>query len=265
MSNNTELTVTADATAEVPAPRPAPGPSMLAVLRLAVEQKLDAGAIDALSRVFETERRNEAERLFNEAIIRFHQHCPDILKSAAVTFTTRKGGAFDSRFAKFDQMVDVAKPHLLQEGLWFRHSSTDEGGKAIVATCWVFHEAGHTSEGSTFRVPISQGYLSDGHDAASALSFALRRSFQMALGIVPRDEDNDGKGLTRKPPITNKQLQELTDLITETNSDNEKFWSLVGVANMAELPTLEGWRYQTVREVLVQKKLKLRKEKGETL
>ena len=161
--------------------------SIEGLLLAAVEH---GATVDQLERLMELRRQLQAEaskRAYDEAMARFQQACPAIVKDKPVL---DKYGKLRYHYAPLDKIVSQVKALIGDCGFSYAIDSIQEPG-IVGAICVVKHAAGH-SEDSRFAVPIqTDAYMSEPQKYASALTFAKRYAFCNAFGIMTADEDDD--------------------------------------------------------------------------
>jgi len=134
----------------------------------------------------------QAKREFDDAMTAFQAECPVITKGRGV----RDGGGVKLyEYAPFEDVIAAVKPFLQTHGFSFDLNTDVESKDGwVVAICTAKHRGGH-SESKSVKLPIGSGTraMSTTQIYAAALSFASRRAFQNAFGIVCAGEDKDGK------------------------------------------------------------------------
>lgn len=174
-----------------------------ALFRAAIERGPEGVAV--MERLVAVRRELNAEaakRAFDDALAGFQDECPPVEKTKGVP---TKAGSLAYRYAPFEQILDAVKPTMRKFGFSFT-LDTDTASEAgwVIAKCKVTHAAGH-SEVSSAKFPLGDGtqIMSKTQVYAAALTFASRRVFCNAFGIVTKGEDTDGqwdlKPKTRKP------------------------------------------------------------------
>lgn len=168
------------------------------LFRFAMEK---GGGVETIERLMTIRRElnaEEAKRAFDSAMAAFQSDCPVVDKPTSVKDNS---GTRAYSFASLDHVIATVKPTLEKHG--FSHKfDTDVKSEPgwVIAMCIVTHRAGH-SETSTAKFPLGAGtrIMSTTQIYAAALTFACRRVFQNAFGIVCAGEDTVEKGLRQKP------------------------------------------------------------------
>jgi len=233
--------------------RTAPPPisiSAAEMLTAAINKGIDAQGIETLARVYQEMEAKRAEREYTAALLAFQDECPLIRKTSAISFLTKKGNNFNSRFARLSDILVQIRPMLKKHG--FAVSFDQEPREKKTATICVLRHIGGHSTRTAFEVPTDTAPLiSDQHSAASATSFAERYALQLALGIVPSEDDDGKAAFTSQEVINQQQRDELQRLVDETKSDTPAFWAYAGVQQLDDLPAS---KFNAVRLALVQRK-----------
>ena len=139
-----------------------------------------------------------AKAAFDQAMAAFQDECPQIVKTKGVP---TKSGAIAYKYVAFESILQVVKPLLKKHGFKFKlDTDTASADGWVIATCEITHESGH-SETSKAKFPLGTKteIMSVTQQYAAALTFASRRVFCNALGIVTVGEDIDGQTVTKPP------------------------------------------------------------------
>lgn len=168
--------------------RPSDDPQSL--IALAIEKGVPLGDLVAMRREWRAEKAKEA---FDAAMAAFQTECPVIYKTKAGGQT--KCGDVAYKYAAFEDILAQVKPLLQKHGFSFQLGTDVESKDGwVIARCKVTHSHGHcdTTE-AKFPLGTKTGVMSDTQVYAAALSFASRRAFQNAFGIITAGEDMDGR------------------------------------------------------------------------
>lgn len=166
------------------------------VLTYAIEKGVNLQDIVAVRRELKAEADKAA---FDNALAAFQAECPRILKSRGVADNV---GKLLYRFAPFEDIVSTVGPLLQKYGFSYQlDTDTESQDGWVIAKCHLTHAAGHCRT-STAKFPIGTGtrLMSQTQVYAAALSFASRRVFCNAFGIVPVGEDDDGAAGAKPKP-----------------------------------------------------------------
>lgn len=168
------------------------------IIRFAIEK---GASVETLERMMVVRRELQAEAAkaaFDAAMRDFQAECPVIVKGKSVP---DKSGRLAYRYAPFEDILAQIRPLLHKHGFSYT-LDTDVKSEAgwVIAQCVVTHCAGHSHE-STAKFPLSSGtaIMSTTQIYAAALTFASRRVFCNAFGIVTGGEDTDGRTTAPRP------------------------------------------------------------------
>lgn len=207
---------------------------------IAAAKDADPANLEKLMELQERWENRQAQRSFSEALAAFQSECPIIQK-------TRKG--HNSLYASYDDIIREIRPLLQKHGLSVRFS-TSQAESSLHVTCIVSHAAGHCEE-STLTIPVDASMrANDSQKVGSANSYARRYAIMNALNIVVSEEDDDGTaGCTVE--VTEKQADEIFELIQETGTDLDKFLDWAGCGSVNELPAT---KYKAAKQLLQAKR-----------
>jgi len=166
-----------------------------AILRYGIEKGADMQAIMVVRRELQEEF---AKAAFDSAFAAFQAECPVITKQKGVP---DRSGHTAYKYAPFEDIIAQVKPILQKHGFSYTlDTDTESKDGWVVARCHVTHAAGHTAT-STAKFPLGTktGIMSDTQVYAAALTFASRRVFCNAFGLVTAGEDMDGRIGKPKP------------------------------------------------------------------
>jgi ERF superfamily len=167
------------------------------IVRYALERGASVDVIERMMTVRRELKAESAKEAFERALAQFQFDCPPIVK--------QKDGAKNAyKFAPIDVIVHITREVRKANGLSYRFDGEFTPTSAT-AICKVTHCDGH-SETSRFTAPIDakNPMMSDPQRAGGAMTFAQRRAYCMAFGIVTADEDldaRDEKAAKAKLPI----------------------------------------------------------------
>lgn len=256
-----ELVLTREVGVDRPRGQPLAIQDFESVLRYAIEKGAPLQDIMAVRKELKTEADKAA---FDQALAAFQAECPVILKD--MTVADNVGKRLYS-YAPFERIVQTVAPLLQKHGFSFQlDTDTASQDGWVIARCHVTHSCGHCRT-STAKFPIGTGtrLMSQTQVYAAALSFASRRVFCNAFGIVPANEDDDGaSGAKPKPqgPSTlaadlpsKSQAQELWNALkdvrgTEKNwkKANEWMWDNAVLSDTEAAPNLTASRFKEATE-----------------
>ncbi len=190
------------------------------LLKYAVDKGVDAPTMERLMAIRRELNAEESKAAFDRAMAKFQAECPPVTKTIPVPTAA---GKVAYSYAPMEIVVAVAQPHLKANGFSYKlDTDTESQAGWVIATCKVTHEAGHFDV-SRIKLPLGTktGIMSDTQVYAAALTFASRRVFCNAFGIVVASEDRDGStGQKPKPPGPSSLHGEKAP--TATDNENKK-------------------------------------------
>lgn len=172
---------------------PFSGVDINALLEKAVDGKSAVEVLERLQVMRREMRQEMAEEAFDRALSAFQAECPVIQKGKTVNDT---GGRSLYSYAPMEHIVNEVKPLLQRHGFNYTLDTDVESKDGwVIAKCLVTHELG-AKRTSTAKFPLGAGTraMSTTQIFAAALTFASRRVFCNAFGIITGDEDQDGAG-----------------------------------------------------------------------
>jgi len=168
------------------------------ILRYALDKGAPVETIERLLAVRRELKAEQAKEAFDRALAEFQAECPVIVKQKGVP---DRSGQIAYRYSPLEDIVAQCKPHLQKHGFSFT-LDTDLASEQgwVIAICKVTHFGGHC-EPSKAKFPLGTKtqIMSDTQVYAAALTFASRRAFCNAFGIVVAGEDSDGRVTKPKP------------------------------------------------------------------
>lgn len=201
-----------------------------AIERMAVNPDVDAEKMLKLLEMQERIMAKQAEMLFNQALGRVQKVLPVVTKHGKIEFTDKNGKQRETPFARYEDIDEVIRPLLLNEG--FSISFNSEWNDSALVSGTLSHIGGH-SKTSTLRLPLdTSGSKNNLQAMGSTISYGKRYLVGMLLNIITKDEDNDGKDFDT---IALTEAVVIDELITETKSDKGKFLKYMGVKDVREI------------------------------
>ena len=167
------------------------------IVRYALDRKADVGVIERMMAVRRELNAERAKAAFDAAMRDFQAECPVIGKERPVPDAS---GKVAYRYSPLEDTLAKVKVLLQKHGFSYAFDTDTESKDGwVIAKCTVTHCVGH-SVVSTAKFPLGAGtrIMSTTQVYAAALTFATRRVFQNAFGIVAGGEDLDGQG--KRPP-----------------------------------------------------------------
>ena len=200
---------------------------------------------DVVERMMVVRRELNAERAkaeFDAALAAFQTECPPIPKGKNVRDSV---GTTLYHYAPFESILAIVKPVMRKHGLSFTlDTDTDSKDGWVIATCKVTHTAGH-AETSKAKFPLGTGTraMSVTQVFAAALSFASRRVFCNALGIVTVGEDFDGSDNRQKQKAPGQKAAPEPEKPTQPTAEElrKKLWAVLEPVRGETWDTAKVW------------------------
>lgn len=201
------------------------------IFRLAIEK---GGGVETIERLMAIRREMKAESAkaaYDAAMATFQAECPVILKTKGVNTNS---GALAYKYTPLESIITQVAPTLQRHGFSFKFDTDVQSVVGwVIARCIVTHAQGH-NETSTAKFPMGTKtqIMSETQVYASALTFASRRVFCNAFGIVTAGEDMDGATGKPKPagpstlaaePSVKDLAQELWTLLKPVRGDKQNW------------------------------------------
>lgn len=211
-----------------------------ALARAAADPRID---VEKMTKLFDLHQRiveDQRKASFKAALARLQAKLPMISKDGQVI----KDGVVLWRYAKREHIHEIIQPLLAEEGFALSFNEEELIGQASRRfSCTLSHRDGH-SETKYKTVPFdASNKRSAAQSEGSTATYAMRYLTKMQLGIVEKDEDDDGMG-GGSEPITNDDALNIQALIDEAQPDpearkvlKEGFLKYMGVAQIADITT----------------------------
>ena len=172
-------------------------------------------APEMLEKLFALQERwekNEARKAFDKAIAQAKAELPIIVKNREVSF-----GAGRTSY-KHEDLAEIAKtivPVLSKYGLSYRWR-TNVTDKAIVVTCIVSHDGGHSEETNLPAPADTSGSKNAIQAIGSTVTYLQRYTLKAALGLAAaKDDDGMAAGGNGKPAETIDDKQKPAETIDD--------------------------------------------------
>ncbi|MEH6451268.1 MAG: ERF family protein [Oleispira sp.] len=142
--------------------------------------------IDKLERLMQLQERYDAKNArssFAQALGMFQANCPSIKK-------LKKG--HNSNYAPLEDIISQVKEVMFNSGLCYSFSQK-QADNQIEVSCHLSHVDGHTETVSMRSEADKSGNKQAIQAIASTVTYLRRYTFTGVTGIVPCDEDSDGR------------------------------------------------------------------------
>lgn len=203
------------------------------ITRLVTDPASDVGKLERVlamqMRIIDDQRKSAFMAAKHEAQARM----PQIERTGRIVVK----GTERSRYAKLEDIDEVARPILNEVGLSVSYGSKSTDARIFVITCKLAHRDGYSEE-NELTLPIdSSDFRSVVQNAGSTISYARRQLLKMHLNIIERNEDTDGngpEGFVNAEQIQFLQLQ-LDKLEAAAKGATDKFFGWIRVKKLDEI------------------------------
>lgn len=171
------------------------------LLSQAIDKDLDIEKLERLMAMKERWDKDQARKLFFEALADFQNRCPELRKNKKVNFSTKDGGQTDYNYAPISDIDRQIKDLMKECGLTKRWEFEDAGG-VIKVSCIITHTSGHFERTTMSAQADDSGKKNSIQARGSSIEYMKRYTLIGALGITTADNDIDGR-------FTQKSVDEL--------------------------------------------------------
>lgn len=184
-----------------------------------IEMAITSGAdIDKLERLMQLQERYDAKNAkssFTQALGMFQANCPAIKK-------LKKG--HNSKYAPLEDIISQVKEALFNSGMCYSFSQK-QAENQIEVSCHLSHIDGHTETVSMRSEADKSGNKQAIQAIASTVTYLRRYTFTGVTGIVPCDEDSDGRIEEAKDVEQCEigQVVKINELLIKTETEAGKF------------------------------------------
>lgn len=178
------------------------------LIELAITSNVDADRLDKLLALKERYEKEEARKVYTQAMANFKAEGITITKDKTVRFPHKDGpGETSYSHASLGNIVAIAVPALARQGLSHRWEAKREDDR-IMVRCIMTHAAGHSEATEWWPGPLdSSGKKNPIQQAASTVTYLERYTFLMITGLAVEDQDDDGAA-SGEPPESVKLISE---------------------------------------------------------
>lgn len=193
--------------------------------RMARDQTVDIARLEKILELRERVETRNARIAFAEAVASAKAQIKPVVRNTK--------GHNDKKYADFAAIASEVDPVLSQHGLSYRFRSKQ--GDKITVTCILSHRDGHSEETELSAASDTSGNKNAIQAIGSTLTYLQRYSLVLSLGLSS-GHDDDGKAAGAGEAITQKQADDLRDLIESVGANVAIFLKYYGVAAIEELP-----------------------------
>lgn len=192
-----------------------PVASAQGLIEMAITQGADIDKLEKLMALQERYDAKNAKAAYLSAVSLFQANCPKIKK-------LKKG--HNSKYAPLEDIIEQVKDVLFKAGLSYSFSQTQDA-QQITVSCHLSHIEGHTETVSLTSDHDKSGGKQPIQALASTVTYLRRYTFTGVTGIVPSDEDSDGRIESGKvvEHCDSSQVIKINELIDKTGMDANTF------------------------------------------
>ena len=231
-----------------------PGALLTAIVQMARDPSVDADKLEKLLAMQERMEAREAERQFNQAMMRLPPI--HVKKNGTIDLTSKEDRAAGRAgksvpFAKWEDMAAVVEPLLEREGFRLSFDSIPRPGDGggLIVTGRLSHRDGHGRTAS-MPLPLDSGPGRNNLQAiGSTLSYGKRYAAEMLLNIVRDGADDDGvRGGQRF--IAPDQAQEIAALMKRAGRQEGPFLDRLFGGSLHSIEEIETGAFVVVKNAL---------------
>jgi len=164
------------------------------ISRVAADKDIDLDRVERLFAMHEKITAKQAEKDFIEAMAKFKETAPRIMKTKLVGFAHRDGeGNTSYRHATLGAVCQAAVVGLGAVGISHRWDLATADGK-IAVTCVLTHLGGHSTKTTLSGAADASGKKNAIQQVASTITYLERYTLLAATGLATEDQDDDGQG-----------------------------------------------------------------------
>lgn len=222
-------------------------PMMALIAKAAADPNTD---VDKMEKLFALKERHDlqmAERSFNSAMAACQKALSPVVRDA-------NNGQTGSQYATLAAIDKATRKPITEHGFApsFGQGTADREGD-IRVTCKLSHTAGFSRD-YFVDLPLDaagikgQKNKTDTHAVGSTLQYGHRYLKMLIFDLATMDDDgNRSTGVAKT--ITQKQQDDLRDLLEETGSDQAMFLQIGGFDDLSEIPINQfDGAVQTIRK-----------------
>ncbi len=212
---------------------PQHAPSILEIVqRAAADPQTDVTKMERLLEMARQMKADEAKVSYFAALSEMQDELPIIAERGEIKISENKKG---QKYAFWADINTAIKPIMKRHGFALSFRTGQQDAK-ITITGVLSHKDGHSEE-TTIHLPSdTSGSKNAVQAVGSSTSYGKRYVTGALLNLTYGDEKDDGgQAAGGNLPISDDQLDHITNLLSETNSDIPRFCKFMGVNTVPEL------------------------------
>jgi len=191
--------------------------------------------LERMERLFALKEKHEA----NEARKAFHLAMAEFKKIPLVIKKTKYNKQYKSWYSGLDDLVIPAIPVMGKNGLSHKWDIDQTNG--ISVTCFATHALGFSDSVSMSGPPDKSGSKNPLQEIKSTITYLKSVTFESVFGLASTDANlnDDGNASTTTETITEKQENQLVDMLSNFGQTIEAYCKLCNVSELKEIPKTE--------------------------
>lgn len=216
--------------------------SPMSIIQLALNSNADLDKIGKMMELQERWEKIEAKKAYTLAMAKFKKDPPVINKDRKVGYTSKRtGDTTGYNHATLGNVTSKINTSLAKHGLsagW----TTDQQDNTVSVTCTITHKLGHSESTTLKSAPDNTGNKNSIQAIASAITYLQRYTLLSLTGLATHDQDDDGKNSEVVECITEKQQNEIRDMLIASGSNEKNFLKYLNVDSIAAIPNKDYMR-----------------------
>jgi hypothetical protein len=204
------------------------------MLNRAVSSGASLDMVEKLMTLQDRWEKSQARKAFDNAMADAKAEIPNITKNREVDFTSQKGRTH-YRYEDLGEIARVVSPILAKHGLSYRYRTTSQVNEPVTVTCIVSHREGHFEENTLCAGKDDTGGKNAIQQVGSTITYLQRMTLKGALGLAVSNDDDGKAASVPVETVTQKQADDLRDLIELHGKDRAAFLKWAKVERIEEI------------------------------
>lgn len=199
------------------------------MLATAIDKGMPIETVDKLVALAERFEANIARKAFFEAFAAFKTEAVTVVRNKGITDGPLKG----KKHAELFSFVEAVTPGLSRNGLSASWEITKDEKDWIEVTCKIEHVNGHSKSVAMGGPPDTGGAKNAIQARGSTVTYLERYTLKAACGVAEQGDDTDGRAPGQT--VTDEQVKEISDLLTETKSNLVAFLKTIKLESLTQI------------------------------
>lgn len=210
----------------------------MAMISQAVANGANMEMIEKLMALHEKIEANQARKAFDAALAAAKAEFPVITKNRHVSYESQdKKSRTEYSHEDLGEIARAIDPILGKHGLSYRFDTRSELNQPIVVTCILGHRDGHSVTNTLMAGRDDSGKKNALQQMGSTITYLQRYTLKAALGLASSaDDDGHAAGADDNPAISDEQIEQIQQLIVETETKIDEFLVAFGIAALSDMP-----------------------------